>query len=168
MGKCYNSKWDKIIARAKTIALSYDTPVTLRQLFYRLVAAQLILNNQSSYNQLSALTAQGRRDGTFPELIDTGRSIEEPRFFDSPADAIRDVRRWYRSDRLADQQVSVYLGVEKRGLVAQLGRLVRRSVPHSDLAAGRVQLSIFHQRGEGRRCPPSAGVRPRGGAAVRR
>ena len=66
MGKVYRSKWDRILARAKRIALSYDTPVTLRQLFYRLVAAVLIPNNDSSYKQLSTKTAEARRDGTFP------------------------------------------------------------------------------------------------------
>lgn len=122
MGKVYKSKWDRIIMRGKQIALSYDTPVTLRQLFYRLVAAQLIPNNKGAYNTLSSLTAEGRRDGTFPELIDTTRSIVEPPFFDSPADAIRNAARYYRGDRLADAPVSVYLGVEKRGMIAQLDR----------------------------------------------
>ena len=59
------------------IVESYDTRVTLRQLFYRLVAAALILNIDSHYKTLSRLTAQGRRDGSFPELMDTTRSIEE-------------------------------------------------------------------------------------------
>jgi len=120
MGKCYASKWDRVIARAIEIAESYDTPVTLRQLFYRLIAAVLIENSQSAYNYLSKLTAEGRRDGTFPELIDTTREIEEPVFFDSPADAIRYVANFYRADRLADADYSVYLGIEKRGLIAQL------------------------------------------------
>jgi hypothetical protein len=122
MGKVYHSKWDSIIAAAARIARSYDTPVTLRQLFYRLIAAQLIRNCDSDYNQLSRLTAEGRRDGTFPELMDTTRKIVEPLFFDNPADAIRATTRFYRRDRLADQPFSVYLGIEKRGLIAQLDR----------------------------------------------
>jgi hypothetical protein len=120
MGRKYASKWDRIIAEAARIAESYDTGVTLRQLYYRLVAAELIENNDSSYNYLSQLTAEARRNGEFPDLIDTTRRIEEPAFFDSPADAIGSVIGWYRSDRLIDQTYSVYLGVEKRGLIAQL------------------------------------------------
>lgn len=122
MGKVYRSKWDKILDAAKGIAESYTTAVTLRQLFYRLIAAVLITNTDSNYTYLSKLTAQGRRDGTFPELIDTTRKIVEPLFFNNPADAIRVLARGYRGDRLADQPVSVYLGVEKRGHVAQLDR----------------------------------------------
>ena len=78
------------------IVESYDTRVTLRQLFCRLVAAALSLNIDSHYKTLSRLTAQGHRnaasrskmmdgelvhsmyrDGSFPELMDTTRSIEE-------------------------------------------------------------------------------------------
>jgi hypothetical protein len=120
MGKKYASKWDRTINAARDIAESYDTPVTLRQLFYRLIAAQLFTNDQSNYNYLSKLTAEGRRDGTFPELIDTTREIVEPIFFDSPAAAIRWVASFYRVDRLEQAPCSVYLAVEKRGLIEQL------------------------------------------------
>jgi hypothetical protein len=120
MGKVYRSKWDRIIDAARDIADSYDTPVTLRQLFYRLIAAVLITNTDANYTYLSKLTAEGRRDGVFPELLDTTRDIVEPLFFHGAADAIRYIARFYRGDRLADQPFSVYLGVEKRGHVAQL------------------------------------------------
>ena len=39
------------------------TSVTLRQLFYRLVSAQVIPNSQGAYKRLSALTAEARREG---------------------------------------------------------------------------------------------------------
>jgi hypothetical protein len=67
--------WPAIIDRARDIVLSYDTSVTLRQLFYRLVSEQLIPNTQAAYKRLPELTAEERRQGTFPELIDRGRSI---------------------------------------------------------------------------------------------
>ena len=120
MGKKYRSKWDRIIDAARDIADSYDTPVTLRQLFYRLIAALLFTNTDGNYTYLSKLTAEGRRDGTFPELIDTTREIVEPLFFADGTITIRYVARFYRGDRLADQPFSVYLGVEKRGYIAQL------------------------------------------------
>jgi hypothetical protein len=47
--------------------------VTLRQLFHRLVSAQDIPNIQYTYKWLLELTAQTRREGTFPTLIDRGR-----------------------------------------------------------------------------------------------
>jgi len=40
------------------MAGSYDTPVTPRQLFHRLVSAQVIPNTQCAYKRLSELPAQ--------------------------------------------------------------------------------------------------------------
>jgi hypothetical protein len=114
--------WPLIIGRAAEIVRSYDTGVTLRQLFYRLVAEQLIENTKTSYSYLSDRTAKGRRQRTFPELIDTTRWIHRPLSFTGADDA----RSWlfdqYRRDRTETQDFSVYVGVEKRGMVEQLSR----------------------------------------------
>jgi hypothetical protein len=115
-----NFRWAPIIEAARDIVESYDTLVTLRQLFYRLVAAALILNTDSHYKRLSDLTAQGRRDGTFPDLIDNTRWIHRDLFHHSAVEAIRDAAKNYRGDRLAGQPYAIYLGTEKRGLIAQL------------------------------------------------
>jgi len=112
--------WPAVIDRARQIAESYDTSVTLRQLFYRLVSEQVIPNNQGAYKQLSKLTAQARRRGRFPALIDRGRQIHRYQTFDSPRDALNKLVGWYRLDRTTGQDVSVYLGVEKAGMVVQL------------------------------------------------
>lgn len=113
-------KWGHVINLAREIVESYDTPVTLRQLFYQLVARQLIDNNQSHYKRLSSLTAEARRDGTFPELTDRTRTIHEYQSFTSPADALDYTAEIYRRDRTEGQPVSIYLGVEKAGIVNQL------------------------------------------------
>ncbi len=112
--------WPPIIERAAEIVRSYDTGVTLRQLFYRLVAAQLLPNRQGVYKHLSSLTAEARRRGTFPDLVDATRSISRPRSFESPADAREWLAKIYRRDRTEGQEKTLYLGVEKQGLVALL------------------------------------------------
>ena len=112
--------WPAVVDRAREIVLSYDTSVTLRQLFYRLVSEQLIPNTQTAYKRLSDLTAKQRRDGTFPELIDRGRSIHRYAAFDGVHDGLETLIGWYRRDRTEGQDVSLYLGVEKAGLVVQL------------------------------------------------
>jgi hypothetical protein len=114
------SNWPEIIEQAAGIVGSYSTGVTLRQLFYRLVSAQVIPNSQSAYKRLSALTAEARREGDFPDLIDRGRQIHELEHFRDVADALSSILRWYRLDRTANQDVSLYLGVEKSGMVEQL------------------------------------------------
>jgi hypothetical protein len=112
--------WPAIIARAAEIVRSYDTGVTLRQLYYRLVAEGLIPNNVHSYTRLLRLTAEGRRSGSFPPLVDLGRQVDRPRTFRSPADARQWVAEIYRRDRTAGQPYLLYLGVEKATLLGQL------------------------------------------------
>jgi hypothetical protein len=112
--------WGLVIDEAREIVEGYETPVTLRQLYYRLVARQFIPNQATAYKRLSALTAGGRRAGTFPELSDRTRAIHCDESWTSPTAALGDLASWYRRDRTEGQDVSLYLAVEKNGLVAQL------------------------------------------------
>ena len=72
------------------------------------------------YKHLSSWTAEARRRGTFPDLVDATRSISRPRSFESPADAREWLAKIYRRDRTEGQEKTLYLGVEKQGLVALL------------------------------------------------
>jgi hypothetical protein len=109
-----------VLTRAVEIVASYEIGVTLRQLFYRLVSELLIPNRLYCYQRLSELTAVGRRDGTFPDLVDMTRRIHRPLAFTGPADARRWLRDVYRLDRTSGQPVSLYIGIEKHGLVGLL------------------------------------------------
>ena len=114
-----------VLPVAKTIVESYDTPVTLRQLLYRLVSLKegergRIPNTKSAYEQLSVNTAEARRNGTFPDLIDQRRGIVEPSSWNSPQEGTEALRDCYRRDRTEGQEYQIYLGVEKAGLVNQL------------------------------------------------
>ena len=112
--------WKTILARAAEIVRSYDTGVTLRQLFYRLVAAEMLPNTTNAYKALSSRTAAARRAGWFPSLIDRTRNIHRFLTFSGPRDAQNWLRSRYRRDRTEGQEVSLYLGVEKNGIVEQL------------------------------------------------
>jgi hypothetical protein len=112
--------WDDILDTAADIVISYDTSVTLRQLFYRLVSDQWLPNTSSAYKGLSAKTAEARRADWFPALIDRGRSIHQYAHWPSLDEALAARRRSFRLDRTLGQDVSLYLGVEKAGMVVQL------------------------------------------------
>lgn len=114
------TEWGPVLKRARDIVLSYDTGVTLRQLHYRLVAAELIPNTRSAYKTLSDRTAAARRRGEFPDLIDRGRRIERAMAFDSPEDARSWLRDVYRRDRTEGQEHAVYIGIEKAALLELL------------------------------------------------
>jgi hypothetical protein len=108
------------LSQAAAIVRGYDTPVTLRQLFYRLVAAELLPNTTNAYKSLSKYTAEARRAGTFPALMDRGRTIHRYTSFGGAPAARKWLASIYRRDRTEGQRVSIYLGVEKAGIVAQL------------------------------------------------
>lgn len=112
--------WSALLRLAAEIVNGYDTQVTLRQLFYRLVAAELLPNTTNAYKSLSRYTAEARRADTFPALMDRGRTIHRYPSFDGAAEARQWLASIYRRDRTEGQSVSVYLGVEKAGIVAQL------------------------------------------------
>ena len=106
-------KWGPIIDRAAEIVLASSLPMTLRQLFYRLVAEELIPNKESPYKRLSRLTARSRREGRFPRLIDPTRQLHVPTFFASPADARLWLREEYRRERTEGQPHQLVIAVEK-------------------------------------------------------
>jgi len=116
----HSPDWPPLLEQAAAIVRSYDTLVTLRQLFYRLVAAELLPNTTNAYKSLSRHTAEARRDGTFPSLMDRGRTIHRYQTFPDPATARHWLQEIYRRDRTDGQAVSLYLGVEKAGIVEQL------------------------------------------------
>ncbi len=112
--------WSAILVQAKAIVEGYDTGVTLRQLFYQLVSRQIIDNTLYCYTYLSWKSAEGRREGTFPDLIDKTSNVLLPEWFYSPEDAIEELRGDYRRDRTEGQEVSIYLAVEKAAIETQL------------------------------------------------
>lgn len=112
--------WNAVLVKAKEIVEGYDTGVTLRQLFYRLVSAGVIPNRQQAYKTLSARTAAARREGKFPSLIDRTRAIEVATSWMSALDSMENTAAGYRRDRTEGQKWQIYIGVEKHGLTTQL------------------------------------------------
>lgn len=112
--------WPAILEDAADIVRRYDTGVTLRQLFYRLVAAGLLPNVLQAYKGLSDRTTRAREAGEFPDLLDRTRRIHRHPHFADVTDALVWLREIYRRDRTEGQAHSVYIGVEKAGLVEQL------------------------------------------------
>jgi hypothetical protein len=95
--------WPAILERAKAIVERYETGVTLRQLFYRLVAAVILPNTLVAYKTLSHRSAEARRAGWFPALEDRNRTIHRRLSFRSPADAQRWLAEVYGRDRTEGQ-----------------------------------------------------------------
>lgn len=116
----FRYKWKLILPQAAAIVKSYKSAVTLRQLFYRLVAAEMLPNTQQAYSSLSSKSAEARREGWFPALMDRGRDIDRPHLWTSAADAAEWLSKEYVEDRSANQDVNIYVAVEKNALRGQL------------------------------------------------
>ena len=114
--------WAALLPHAAEIVESYDTEVTLRQLFYQLVADGSLPNTMNYYRRLGAMTAQARRQEEFPELADNSSSVVRYETFGGPDDARGYLRRIYRRDRTEGQEWTIYLAVEKNALATQLDR----------------------------------------------
>src|SRR5665648_353414 len=106
--------WEPIIRRAAEVVSEYETPPTLRALFYRLFQVeQLIPNTEYAYSRLSRLSAQGRREGWFPPLADMGAGVSRPQSFASPVDSFKWLIKTYRRDRAEGQPYTIYAAIEK-------------------------------------------------------
>ena len=116
--------WTPVVERAAAIVDAEPYGMTLRGLFYRLVSEQRLRNTIGHYNTLSRRTAEARRAGAFPDLIDQTRMIRRPLSWDDPADALAWLVGRYRIDRTQDQERAVYVGVEKNALLGPLSEWV--------------------------------------------
>lgn len=98
---------------------------TLRQLYY-VGAARLGLFplTQSAYKRLSETSAEARRQGTFPQLVDGTRSIVQRQTDPDPQTFLRGLETAYFRDLTQDQETSVWVGVEKQTLQAQVSEWV--------------------------------------------
>jgi hypothetical protein len=108
--------WTPVMEEAARIVSSYDTPPTLRQVFYRLVAAAHISNTESAYKILSDKTAKGRRDGSFPPLSDGTRRISKPVSYRDATHALDTLAERFRLDRVSTQTSQLWLFLEKSTL----------------------------------------------------
>jgi hypothetical protein len=113
--------WHPIIEAAVAIVNEYDYPITLRQLHYRLLSMPGLGYGtaEKDYDYLSERTAEARRQGTFPALLDQTRRIERAPFWASPTDALDSLIAQYRRDRSEGQEFVIVLGGEKRAMLAQ-------------------------------------------------
>jgi len=106
-----------LIAEAHDI-LSEHNPMTLRQLYYQLVARQVIKNTLNRYKALSRVISDARWDGLIPwEWIED--RLRRPRhvsMWNDLADFGRDVVRAYRRDVWASQSGRVEAWCEKDAL----------------------------------------------------
>lgn len=122
-------RYELLVEKVNQILASYAVPLTLRQVYYRLVAAGLIANTRSNYNQLSSQLVKARESGDVDDsrFTDRSRRIDDTSF-DSPEDFIEicqdTLKRQYVRRFWDSQPVYPEIWVEKDALSQVLAEAV--------------------------------------------
>lgn len=96
--------------------------LTLRQLYYQLVARDVIRNKQSEYKRLGQILSDARMGGLvdWEAIEDRTRSLRGINHRETPADIIADAASAFRLDKWRNQSHRVEVWVEKDALVGVL------------------------------------------------
>lgn len=130
-----------LIEQVEAIVERYEEQgysLTLRQVYYQLVAADVIPNSEKSYNNLGTLLSDARLAGMIDwySIDDRSRTRYAFRHYDSPDEALRETARRYRIDLWEDQPYYIEVWVEKDALSDVVGQ-----------AASKYDVSYFACRG---------------------
>lgn len=126
----------RLIERVNAIITEYNKKgysLTLRQVYYQLVARDIIPNNERSYKNLGNLISDGRMSGLIDWIAieDRTRNIRANSHWDTPGDIIKSAARSYALDKWAGQAFHVEVWVEKDALVGVVGQACQRlDVPY--------------------------------------
>ena len=98
--------------------------LTLRQLYYRFVAADLIPNTQKSYSRLGSIINDARLAGylDWNAIEDRGRNLITNPHWNNPADIVETFARQFAVDKWVGQKYRVEIWVEKQALEAVIGQ----------------------------------------------
>lgn len=78
-----------------------------------LAAEGVLPHTPPMYRQLSAQLAQARREGRFPDLIDTVREVHVPPASPDADAFVAEMPGWFRLDRTTGQKQALYVAAEK-------------------------------------------------------
>ncbi len=120
-----------IVSRIVQIVKTFQADnyvLTLRQLHYQLVKANLIVNHTSAYKKLGDILDDCRYSGVidWAAIEDRGRVPYLPYYADDLPDALDDIYNSYRLDRQRDQPNVVELWTEKDALSGILKRTTQK------------------------------------------
>lgn len=107
--------------------------LTLRQVYYQLVARGHILNNERSYKNLGNLINDGRLAGLIDwfAIIDRTRNLRGNSHWETPESVIESAKYSYMLDRWKDQPNYVEVWVEKDALIGIVSQICKKlDVPH--------------------------------------
>jgi hypothetical protein len=107
---------------AMLVILEAEHPMTVRQLFYRLVSSGAISNSTGEYRRVSRLITKARRDDRCPYeyLVDRSRPTYAPNVFEDCATYVSAVSCSYRKDHWELQPRHVEVWCEKDAVIGSI------------------------------------------------
>ena len=121
-----------VLANVEAVLKKYaeHLPLTVRQIFYRLVAIYGYSKTEQAYSRLSEYLVRARRAEmiVWDAIRDDGTTERSPDGFDGVDGFWRNVRLWaqdYRRDRLDGQPTFIEIWVEAMGMVPQIEKVAR-------------------------------------------
>jgi len=109
----------EVIRRGIEILLAEDSPMTCRQIFYRLVSEGFVDKTENEYKcTVIRLLGEMRRDRRTPyrAISDNTRWMRKPDTYDCVEDMLRESAKVYRRALWNDQNVYVEVWLEKEAL----------------------------------------------------
>jgi hypothetical protein len=131
--------------------LAADHPMTVRQVFYRMVSRGAIAKTENEYNNtVSRLLVKMRRAGEIPFhwISDNTRWMRKPRTFSSLEDALRLTRQTYRRSLWDNQDVYVEVWTEKDALAGVLLDVTREWDVPLMVSRGFSSITYLHSAAE--------------------
>ncbi len=121
MPKAETFKTRKLVEEAATI-LAAESPMTFRQLFYRLVSIRVLENSRADYVRVSRVMTIARSDGRvdWELIVDRSRPEYSPNVWNDAGEYAKTIRRSYRRDLWNTQPVHVEIWAEKDAVVGSI------------------------------------------------
>jgi hypothetical protein len=118
----------ELIGKCNSILESYETQgfdMTLRQLYYQLVQANEIPNNQREYDRLGDIVNNARLAGLIDWscIVDRTRSLKSLATWSNPSEIVSAVAEQYRVDKWEGQQFRPEVWIEKEALAGVFERV---------------------------------------------
>ncbi len=117
-----------LLETCKSVLSEYDGQITVRQLYYRLVAAQAISNVFREYKNLCESLARWRKQGLLDAaaFCDLTREPVLPSTWSDLSDFLETVKRAYRRDPWQHQDRRPEVWLEKQALATVFGPVCRQ------------------------------------------
>lgn len=135
----------RLLLDAKALLDDSPRPMTVRQLYYRLVAALTIPNNIRSYQNLVGLLTRARKVDILPldKFVDRARAKVDPRGYESLEDYLRIVENAYQRKASDQQPDYIEVWTEKDALSAVIGDVLRPYGPVLVVSKGYTSYTVL-------------------------